>query len=221
MYQINNNDVFIPRYRSYVGPAAYYDLLAALQFSVLTLLGLREEHSVLDIGCGSLRVGRLLIPFLQKDKYYGIDPNGWLIEEGIKQELSNEILKIKKPCFNYNDSLTLDVFDTKFDYLLAISIFTHAPEDMIRHCLSEAERVMKDDALFIVTYKEGESSYKGTTWVDPGTISYTTEKMEEMIYDAGLKYISLDWKPNINQRWLVIAKQTKQSISPISIKFNI
>ena len=46
-------------YRAYVGMAEHYDLLSSLQFSLLSLLGLRDFHYLLDVGCGSLRGGRL------------------------------------------------------------------------------------------------------------------------------------------------------------------
>ena len=53
-------------YRAYVGPPGDYDRIAAMTFNLLTAVGLRQQHKVLDIGCGSLRVGRLLIPYLNK-----------------------------------------------------------------------------------------------------------------------------------------------------------
>src|SRR5439155_1611617 len=46
-----------PHYRAYVGPPEDYDLIAAMTFNLLTTLGLRQHHSLLDFGCGSLRIG--------------------------------------------------------------------------------------------------------------------------------------------------------------------
>jgi SAM-dependent methyltransferase len=113
-----------PKHRAYVGPPDFYDRLGAMQFSLLTLLGMREHHRVLDVGCGSLRVGRLLIPFLQEERYYGIDPNRWLIEDAMKYEIAGEAIQNKKPTFLFDGSLTLSHFMVRFDYLLAISICT-------------------------------------------------------------------------------------------------
>ena len=45
------------QYRAYVGPPEDYDLIAAMTFNLLTTLGLRQHHSLLDVGCGSLRIG--------------------------------------------------------------------------------------------------------------------------------------------------------------------
>ena len=69
-----------PHYRAYVGPPEDYDLIAAMTFNLLTTLGLRQHHSLLDVGCGSLRIGRLLIPYLNRKKYFGLEPHQWLVE---------------------------------------------------------------------------------------------------------------------------------------------
>ena len=73
------------QYRTFVGPTEKYDIVGALQFCLLIFLGLREENNLLDIGCGSLRSGRFFITYLQKGKYFGIEPEKWLIEEGISK----------------------------------------------------------------------------------------------------------------------------------------
>ena len=59
-------------YTAFVGRADQYDFMGATQFRLLTTLGLREHHAVLDFGCGSLRAGRLLIPYLNEGRYHGL-----------------------------------------------------------------------------------------------------------------------------------------------------
>ena len=93
-----------PQYRAYVGPPEDYDLVAAMAFNLLTTLGLRQHHSLLDIGCGSLRIGRLLIPYLNRGKYFGVEPNEWLVDEGIRRELGETLVQIKRPTFFFSDS---------------------------------------------------------------------------------------------------------------------
>src|SRR5687768_2590652 len=70
-------------YRTHTGDEELYDVRAALQFNLLTMLGLRDEHYLLDIGCGSLCAGRLLIPYLRPGRYFGIEPMEWLVKKGI------------------------------------------------------------------------------------------------------------------------------------------
>ena len=75
-----NEPIGSHHYRAFVGLPQKYDLVAANQFCILTTLGLRENHKLLDIGCGSLRGGRLFIPYLLPNGYYGIEPEKWLID---------------------------------------------------------------------------------------------------------------------------------------------
>lgn len=105
-------------YQAYVGGPGRYDRLSALQFSVLIDAGLRDDHRVCDVGCGSLRLGRLLIPFLKSHRYFGVEPNRWLIEDGFKRELGREILSIKHPQFRLSD-FSLDGFGEDFHYVIA------------------------------------------------------------------------------------------------------
>jgi len=67
-------------HRKFLGPEDSYDLAAASQFNLLTMLGLREAHSVLDICCGGLRAGRPLICYLQPGRYFGLEPEKWVLE---------------------------------------------------------------------------------------------------------------------------------------------
>jgi hypothetical protein len=59
-------------YRAWVGPPEDYDRIAALQVALLLCVGLRETHFFLDVGCGSLRGGRMLIPYLRPGRYFGV-----------------------------------------------------------------------------------------------------------------------------------------------------
>src|ERR1700733_7755663 len=125
-------------HRKFVGPPEKYDLATAGQFSLLTALGLREDHTLLDIGCGSLRGGRLFIPYLAPEKYFGIEPEQWLIDQGIAAEVGRDLADIKKPAFSNDSNFTLSTFGRTFDFMLAQSIFSHATQKQIRQCLSEA-----------------------------------------------------------------------------------
>jgi hypothetical protein len=52
-------------YRAFVGLPDGNDLAAGFS-STCSGLELREDHSLLDIGCGSLRAGRLFIPLVDE-----------------------------------------------------------------------------------------------------------------------------------------------------------
>src|SRR6476469_8105886 len=146
-----------PHYRAYVVPAEDYDLIAAMTFNLLTTLGLRQHHSLLDIGCGSLRIGRLLIPYLNQGKYVGVEPNEWLVDEGIRRELGETLVQIKHPIFFFSDSPdTISEAKIAFDFAVAQSIFSHCGLDLIKGWLAAISRSLAQNGAFIATFLIGE-----------------------------------------------------------------
>lgn len=191
-------------YRAFVGPKEKYDVIGSLQFSLLTFLGLREHHYLLDIGCGSLRGGKLFIPYLLPERYFGIEPEQRLIEEVIKKELGEDCIKIKKPVFNNDSNFTLSIFNQKFDFLLAQSIFTHTSQAQIKRCLSEAKKVMKINSIFAATFFIGNSNYEGDEWVYPGAVKYTTDFITDLIKEYGMESQLVNWPHPSGQKWVII-----------------
>jgi SAM-dependent methyltransferase len=192
-------------YRAYVGRAEHYDLIAALQFSLLSLLGLRESHYLLDVGCGSLRGGRLFIPYLQASHYYGLEPNRWLIEEAIAKEIGRDLVTIKRPCFAYNDRFDLGVFEIDFDFILAQSIFSHTGPTQLRQCLRSVGQVLKQEGLLVATFVEREEDLVRDEWVYPGLNHFSWSTVTAACTEAGLCCRKLDW-PHPLQTWFVAAK---------------
>ena len=164
-------------YRAYVGPPEDYDLIAAMTFNLLTTLGLRQHHSLLDVGCGSLRIGRLLIPYLNRGKYFGVEPNEWLVKEGIKRELGEALLQIKRPTFFFSDSPdTITQAKVSFDFALAQSIFSHCGLDLIKNWLSAISRSLAEDGALVATFLTGEEDSPTRGWVYPECVNYARQR---------------------------------------------
>jgi cyclopropane fatty-acyl-phospholipid synthase-like methyltransferase len=190
-------------YRGYVGPRDRYDLIGAMQFNLLTSLGLRDHHSLLDIGCGSLRAGRLFIPYLLPEKYFGIEPNAWLVEKGIDEELGRSVLAVKRPRFHDGADFNLSVFGQQFDFILAQSVFTHAAKAQIRKCLMEASKVMSRQGMFCATYLVADTDYEGSDWVYPGCARYKHASIERFAVECGLDCQQLEYHHPNGHAWVV------------------
>lgn len=183
-------------YRPYVGPSDRYDFMSASQFTLLFTLGLREHHSVLDFGCGSLRLGRLLIPFLQPQSYFGIDPNRWLVEDGIKAHVGHELIGIKLPSFSFTADFACDVFGRKFDYIVAQSILTHTGPDLAARLLAGVSETLAAGGKFIFSICEAEDFFESPSeqgWVYPHCLNYGRLQMRLMCRRAGLHCRRLPW----------------------------
>ncbi len=204
---LSDDDLAIKRsyYRSHVGPPERYDVIGAMQFNLLTFLGLRETHYLLDIGCGSLRGGRLFIPYLLPGRYYGMEPAQWLIDDGIANEIGQDLVRIKRPVFSNDDNFTLTAFGRSFDFLIAQSIFTHAAQRHIRRCLSQAAQVMAPTAIFAATIFKGREDYAGTEWRESDPLTYRLETMEAFARESGLVCMPIGWPHPSGQFWLAFA----------------
>ena len=194
-----------PQYRAYVGPPEDYDLIAAMTFNLLTTLGLRQHHSLLDVGCGSLRIGRLLIPYLNQGKYFGVEPQEWLVKEGIKRELGEALVQIKRPTFFFSDSPeTVVQAKISFDFALAQSIFSHCGLDLIKGWLSAISRSLAERGALVATFLPGEEDSLRTGWVYPECVNYRAATLDRAAADVNLRFEILDWK-HPRQAWALFA----------------
>ena len=196
-------------YRAFIGSPQNYDLMAAICFNLLTTLGLRESHRLLDIGCGSLRNGRLFIPFLNQHCYYGIEPNAWLVSEGIKNEVGSSLIDIKKPRFSFRSDCAEIEKGLKFDFIFLQSIFSHCGTDLIAHWLAELYPLMDNETLLVGTYFKNQRGYESSSvrdgWVYPSLVSYTEERFKTFFKPFDLQYQEFKW-PHPMQQWFMATK---------------
>jgi len=193
-------------YRAYVGPPQDYDLVSAMVFNLLTILGCRQHHKVLDVGCGSLRNGRLLIPYLNKGNYTGIEPNKWLIEDGINYELGRGQVAIKSPLLFEGSSADVLGVDEMFDFAFAQSIFSHCGLDLIEQWLREVHPHLNEDGVFAATFIKGEQDFDGEGWVYPGCVSFRPKTLGNLARKLGYEFKELDWW-HPRQTWCLFYKK--------------
>jgi hypothetical protein len=189
-------------YRTGVGPPDSYDVIAAGTFGLLTALGLRGRHQLLDIGCGSLRNGRLLIPYLEAGNYVGIEPQRWLVEAGIQLQVGADLVRLKRPRFHYESDGRALKPDDCFDFALAQSIFSHTGPDLLAGWLQTASSHLNADGALVATFVPGADSDEHG-WVYMATYSRAT--ITRMAADAGLSFQPLAWL-HPAQRWALFAK---------------
>jgi len=191
-------------YRQAVGPEDKYDLIGAHQFCVLVREGLREWHKLLDIGCGSLRGGRLFIPYLKQSCYFGVDPNSDLVDDALRKEVGG-IAGIKNPAFIYNADFHLSVFlkwDVhQFDFILAQSIFSHSTQAQTVTCIAEVAKVLTPSGKFLATFVKGGYNDSNSTWSRP-IVYRTSSFFADLAKTHNLVYTELsDIKHPCNQTW--------------------
>lgn len=195
-----------PHYRAYVGPPEDYDLVAAMTFGLLTTLGLRQHHTLLDLGCGSLRNGRLFIPYLNRDKYCGIEPNEWLVQEGIEREIGETLLRIKRPRFFFFEApALLREKAIAADFAVAQSIFSHCGLDLMASWLSALAESLVASGALLATFLPDEEDSPRKGWVYPECVRFRPDTLGRLAGEAGLRFQILEWK-HPRQTWALFAR---------------
>lgn len=202
--EASNADV---RYaRSSVGVPRQYDLIAAMTFGLLTSLGLREDHRLLDIGCGSLRVGRLLIPYLKQSRYTGIEPDARSLESGLRLHVGADLRQLRKPTLINSadpEDLGPPAPGGSYDFAFAQSVFSHTGPDLLRGWLGGVAPRLAEDGVLAGTYVPGADNAE-SGWTED-FFTYSGDTMRAMAADAGLGFVPIDWR-HPGQRWALFPR---------------
>ena len=102
------------------GSARIFDIPGRKILMTLLASGLFPNSKVLDFGCGCLRGGYWLIHFLERDCYFGIEPDSEMLHAGATILMEPEEIERKNPRFNFNHDFDFTVFGQTFDLLLPV-----------------------------------------------------------------------------------------------------
>ncbi|OIJ18530.1 hypothetical protein BKP45_18980 [Anaerobacillus alkalidiazotrophicus] len=166
---LTNKDIEEGKHREAVG--GKWDEIGELQFDWFVKKGLKKENTFLDVGCGSLRGGIHFVNFLEKGNYYGIDINEYLIKAG-KIELQKLDILNKEPTLIVNGDFNFGLFNQRFDFAFAQSVFTHLSLDEIYKCLVQIEKVLKSNGEFYATFFEAKNK------------KYNLESLNDLLYKS-------------------------------------
>lgn len=191
---------------------AMWDEIGNLQFEFLKSRGLRPEHKLCDMGCGALRGGLQFVRYLDSGNYYGLDINASLLEGG-RRELEQAGLAQKEAHLLLNDKFQAGRFETQFEYVLAVSVFTHLFGNHILRCLAEVRKVLAPQGQFFASFFQAphpihiepisQLASSIVTQYDHDPFHYSAEEMAAMARLAGLKMELIgDWNHPSNQRML-------------------
>lgn len=191
--ELTDDEIAAGAHRQMVG--GMWDEIGRLQFDFLRARGFAPSDRLLDIGCGALRGGLHAINFLEPGNYYGLDSNRSLLEAG-RRELELAGLEPKQPHLALNDRFELGLFKQQFEYLLALSVFTHLFANHIVRCLAEVRNVLRPGGQFFATFflaphsvhltPIGHQPGGITTHYDRDPFHYSGEEIEGMARLAGL-----------------------------------
>ncbi|HEV2299990.1 MAG TPA: class I SAM-dependent methyltransferase [Stellaceae bacterium] len=146
-----------PWHRTFVG--GLWDEIGGLQFEFLKAQGLEPQHRLLDIGCGSLRAGVKLVPYLEPDHYFGIDAKKKLLDAGYREELMPAGLADRLPRANLCCSQRFEhggLPDRSIDFGICAAVFTRLPLDQLGLMLRHTAKYFRPGGKLYVSFHEAE-----------------------------------------------------------------
>jgi SAM-dependent methyltransferase len=151
--------------KAYTGDPKYWGISGETQLALLKNEGLKSNHSVLEVGCGSLNAGIPLINYLDEGKYTGLEPKKELVE------VVKNLIDIKKnPVFFFNRHYEVD---EQYDYVIGHSVFSHAPQWQFLQFLHNVKGEKMYLSLHLV-----EDNPIDVFWLDKGNTYYEIEWIE-------------------------------------------
>lgn len=178
--------------RAAVG-GANWQAYGLAQFDFLRRRGLQPNHRLLDLGCGTGRLARLVVPYLDPGKYTGLDIAPAVLDRA--RELATvEGWKANAPGFVHGDgTLSAVRSDGPFDVVWCYAAVAHMPDELLLAVLAGLSGVLRGEAYFAYRPAAGDRTER-LRWKN-------FRHPEEMLLDgaraAGLRAVSLpDAWPN-------------------------
>lgn len=197
-------------------PVETFEQAGREQFVALLGAGLCPESRVVEIGCGCLRIAYWLVRFLEPGCYCGIEPARNRIDYGLKYLFSADEIARKQPRFDSNANFDTSVFQTRFDFFLARSIWTHASKGGIQASLDSFARDATESGVFLASYLPAQTAaenYQGATWVGtshesnvPGVIRHSLAWIVDQCRQRGLSVEEVAGIDCDLQSWLHVRK---------------
>jgi len=136
--------------------------------------GLRPDHYVLDVGCGSLAAATRLLPYMEQSHYWGFEKNMELFVAGVQVELPRAGVRAEHGHFIVNDDFDLSGSPHVFDFAIASSLFRRLTLNSIARCLAGVVKKLAHGGRFYVTWPDNPDPSSFEPRVQPdGTSTFS------------------------------------------------
>lgn len=165
------------------------------QLRFLHKAGLKPHHDFLDIGCGWLRLGAALLPYLEAGRYHGLDNTQTNLEIGL--EFLTRLGIRERPVLLCDTDFSFERFGKRFDFAFCHAVFTHLSHAQIEACFANLRHVMKAGSRGFFTFylsREDHERPNNYAMADGGTLEYASAYLSPAFLDALFRRLGLTWQ---------------------------
>ncbi|MCW5730195.1 MAG: class I SAM-dependent methyltransferase [Alphaproteobacteria bacterium] len=138
-------------------------------FDFLAPLGLRRDHCVVDYGCGSLRLGRPFIEYLDAGKYWGYEVTPEFLRIG-RDKLPAGLLEAKRPNLRVIDERTLaEGRAANPDFIACWKVVSKVPEHLLDEFFRNLTGLLRPGGRILLEFSESDHRVKVSpmSWANP------------------------------------------------------
>lgn len=134
-------------YKAAVGAVDDWERHGNLQFEYLKSRGLKPHHRLLEIGCGTGRLARKVVPYLNPGCYTGVDISAGAISAA-RMLSQSEGWDVKFPRWVCSSEWAY----SRADFVWSFSVFIHLPADIMREVMRNVARQMSHTSVFLFAF---------------------------------------------------------------------
>ncbi len=166
----------------FVGDPASWQARGELIAEFLREEGLQPNDKVLDLGCGNLSEGVPLIHALAPGCFFGLEPNGWLVEAALDRFPD---LEHKQPRFRWDTDFGAERFEVTFDYVVAHSVLSHVAHWQMSQAMRAIRATVAEGAVWLASLRLDQYNSYSQDWVYPGVSTFRLQTVMALGYQAG------------------------------------
>ena len=170
--------------------AERFSKTAEIEFNFLKRQGLNSQSIFVDYGCGSVRLGHVLIPYLDPAHYHGIDMTDDFFKLGLEQIDENLILEKKPHCAIISDDEITRLSKKNVDYIFSSAVLYHVPENEMTTYFSNIIRLMNETTKAYIDFTDApeKKQISSMTW------HYPSEFLVQILkkFDVDVELIKFD-----------------------------
>lgn len=188
-----------------------FDRSGVIHLQFLIDNGLSSSSKVVDYGCGSLRVGRKLIEYLESNHYFGFDITDRYFLDGLAG-IEPELIKDKNPQFFIISVETLREVGARnsIDIIVSTGVLIHVPKNELRMFFERIISLMDEQTKAYIYFQEA-GRYIQT---GPVTWLHSAGDLRDLVEELGCKcrftqdkgFLAMRGRKTENHKILVLSR---------------